>query len=161
MRANEIAIILSRFTNTKSVLAYITPWVTFYFFLKTFVNFFREEIKNKLNFHVCCFFRRFSLKFTKRFAQLIEGRDRHHIRLNFVFISNLKLCFYRLTRICFKCRLFFTLSCVFCICRSFFLIYAFLSSSRRTRVCLCVTALKQIHFDKALLHVKWAALMHS
>lgn len=31
----------------------------------------------------------FSLKFTKRFAQLIEGRDRHHIRLRifFVFIS--------------------------------------------------------------------------
>lgn len=30
-------------------------------------------------------FCRFSLKFTKRFAQLIEGRDRHHIRLNFVY----------------------------------------------------------------------------
>lgn len=42
-------------------------------------------------------FRRFSLKFTKRFAQLIEGRDRHHIRLNFVFTSYLKLCFYQLT----------------------------------------------------------------
>lgn len=70
--------------NAKSVLrlGFLSAYITFSANDISFRRLFIRN-KNKLNFHVCCFFRRFSLKFTKRFAQLIEGRDRHHIRLKF------------------------------------------------------------------------------